>query len=489
MFNKALFRQSIKSNGVMWTTITIAVCIMLACLMMISGGGNVKELREGMTRTIVQDSMDSQLKSRSINYYDILSNGLEIYSDSFDSQNPQLSQMALLSYGDSYCQQKGYEKGSTQYQEVMGLLLGAISYDSNQDSIPDFVPKTTDVNNFSMLFASNFLSTIMTSEENIDMIVEELKKYSIDKEGFIALTYINDNGESVSRYTGESGREFIYDLSISEILNFQARYSYEISLLDSMSSTYEQDKLSIKENLILEAGQGFLSSLPESVSNSLQELGTMNLFSLITGSIFFKIAGILLPIIYIIMVGNNLIAGQVDSGSMAYILSTSAKRSQIVFTQAVFLISSLFGMFAMTTITSFICYSILSITGIDISLSSLALLNLGAFVTMFAMSGISFLTSCWFNRTKYSMGIGGGVNMFFLVATILGLFGSQVLPSITRIDSLNFFNYCSIISLFDEVSILNGTTDFIWKLCILIGIGLVCYIIGAVKFKKKDLPL
>ncbi len=508
MFSKALFKQSCKSNGVMWTTITLAVCIMLACLMMISGGGNVKALRDGITNTMVQDTMDAQLKSRAVNYYNIVENGLVIFDENFDSSDPQgsLTQNVMpkmMVYVNTICAENGYEIGSTEYQELMGLLIGAFTLDYDMDGTKDIVDTSlpasylelktlnmsVDKDSYSRDYSSVFLATFMIQEENVDKIVNQLEKYSIDKETFKNLTYTNELNEEVSRYTGESGYLFIKDLGIDAILNFVAKFEYETSLLDTSSPTYLEDIENIRQNLITEAGNGFLSSLPSDISDSLQELGTMNLFSLITGSIFFKMAGILLPIIYVIMVANNLIAGQVDSGSMAYVLSTSAKRSQIVFTQAIFLVSSLFGMFLLTTATSFICYSILSITGVDISLSSLALLNLGAFITLFAMSGISFLTSCWFNRSKYSMGIGGGINMFFLVSTILGLFGSQVLPSVLRIDSLNFFNYCSIISLFDEVSILNGTTDFVWKLCILFGIGLVCYFIGSIKFKKKDLPL
>ena len=58
------------------------------------------------------------------------------------------------------------------------------------------------------------------------------------------------------------------------------------------------------------------------------------------------------------------------------------------------------------------------------------------------------------------MGLGGGLSMFFLVATMLGLFGSSILPSIIRMDALNTFNYVSIITLFDPISILDGTTAF-----------------------------
>ena len=36
MFSKSLFKQSCKANGIMWTIITVAVCFMLCCVMLIS---------------------------------------------------------------------------------------------------------------------------------------------------------------------------------------------------------------------------------------------------------------------------------------------------------------------------------------------------------------------------------------------------------------------------------------------------------------------
>ena len=93
------------------------------------------------------------------------------------------------------------------------------------------------------------------------------------------------------------------------------------------------------------------------------------------GSIFYKLAGLLLPIIYMIMASNNLIAGQVDSGSMAYVLSTSTKRRSVAFTQAVYLIGSLFAMFALTTATGCICLTQVS-ADIKLTCEKLVLLNL-----------------------------------------------------------------------------------------------------------------
>lgn len=87
------------------------------------------------------------------------------------------------------------------------------------------------------------------------------------------------------------------------------------------------------------------------------------------------------------------------------------------------------------------------------------------------------------------MAIGGGLSIFALVAAMLGLFGSPVIPSVVRLNALNYFNYATIISLFDVISIMDGTGAFVWKLAILVVAGTVGYAVGALSFTKKDLPL
>lgn len=224
------------------------------------------------------------------------------------------------------------------------------------------------------------------------------------------------------------------------------------------------------------------------MSDALKEVGELDLYNLVVGSIYYKLAGLLLPIIYMIMAANNLIVGQVDSGSMAYVLSTSTKRQTVVFTQAVYLVGSLFAMFCMTTVTGCVCMAILN-TRLSLTYGQMILLNVGAFFVLFCLSGLCFLTSCWFDRSKRAMALGGGLSIFALVASMLGLFGSPILPSIVRMSSLNYFNYITVISLFDVASITAGTLTFVWKLAILLAAGLVGYIVGSWKFVKKDLPL
>lgn len=246
---------------------------------------------------------------------------------------------------------------------------------------------------------------------------------------------------------------------------------------------------SIKASARDEAIESITDQIPEKVAEALEELGNMDIYGLIIGSIFYRIAGLLLPMVFVIMVANGLLAGQVDSGSMAYVLSTPTKRRAVACTQMAYLMISLLAMFLLVTVTSVISIWIVGGNNFAINFAEICLFNLGAFLTMFAFAGYCFMCSAIFNRSKYSMSIGGGLSIFMLVCTILGLFGSNVVPSAMRIDAMNVFNYFSIISLFDTVSILNGTIDFAWKFAILLGIAIVTFIVGVFRFEKKDLPL
>lgn len=591
MFSKALFKQSCKANGIMWAVITIAVCIMLACLMTISGSGSIGAMKVGITDTMIESSIDSEIEKRAINYYTTATDGLEHFDETmvssaaggaiyyyqytnwlnqgmtteepvptnvggtaykslidgvkeimplpnrddyssdedFKSAISQWQAMLpsatsetamtayymvsineLQEYMNAKAKNLGYAEGSNEALELIGIVMYTLNpggqfdefYTSLGEEAPsyDLTSITSDtrseyINSYVKTNVVIFLAGNMISEETTEKMLEQIASYNLTYDDYKNLSYeitVDGKIEEVSRYTGVTGYSFIKDLATDTIITFEARLDYEFSLIDTSGLTdeeIEQKQQEVILSLTADITRNFLTDLPADVSMSLQEIGQIDLFALIVGTIFYKMAGLLLPIIYIIMTANNLIAGQVDSGSMAYILSTSTKRNQVVFTQAVYLVGSLFAMCVMTTITSMVCLFFVQGEGVTLDYADLALLNLGMFITLFAMSGISFLASCWFNRSKHSMSLGGGLNMFFLVATMLGLFGSEVLPSIVRLDSLNFFNFCTIISFFDDMSMIAGTTEFIYKLVILCVIGVVCYIVGAFKFNKKDLPL
>ncbi len=359
--------------------------------------------------------------------------------------------------------------------DVTGIITALLNQDTGYIQSEERAEYIADRSEYC---ASVFLAGNLVMDENIDKIVDQLEAYGVTRDKYDSFGYTYDT---------------LYDSARTTIISYRYRYAYEKGLIDDMlaDGTISQDEYAAKlaemnSSISQEISGSLLTKLPAEVSEALEELGQMDLYSLIVGSIFYKLAGLLLPIIYMIMASNNLISGQVDSGSMAYVLSSSTKRKSVVVTQALYLIGSIFLMFCCTTITGCICLACIDVA---MTYGQLLLLNLGAFLVLFTLSGLCFATSCWFDRSKRSMAIGGGLSIFALVAAMLGLFGSPVIPSIIRLKSLNYFNYVTVISLFDVVSIIDMTTAFIWKMAILLVLGIIGYIAGSIRFCKKDLPL
>lgn len=605
MFSKALFKQSCKANGTMWSIITVAVCFMLACVMLISGNGNIGEVKNSIQDTIIVKEVDAGLEKRAVNYYNNAVDGLwqfdrlfaanatdtlsyltwlsampkeEQFTDpaqymaamqAWQSAKPEMKTKAGKSLENAVTEWQGKKPDATAFTSTEAYMAAmaewaaatpasaenavTIAYTMAANDLQEYVcgkalavdPAYTRESNEakemlgSVMYALNpngmfnesfylkhekeapaeydymsviahiqagdadeyiageerseyraeraescssmFLAGNMTEPENVEKIVGELAAFGVTMEKYNSFGYTYDS---------------IKHLANTTVITYGNRLEYEMSLLAARKANgefaddaaYNKAVADMSEALAAEVSGSLLSSLPTEVSDALEEVGKADLYTLIVGSIFYKLAGLLLPIIYMIMASNNLIAGQVDSGSMAYVLSTSTKRSTVVFTQAVYLVGSLLAMFALTTVTGCVCLSIVT-EDVSLTYGNLILLNLGAFLVLFALSGLCFFTSCWFDRSKRSMAIGGGLSIFALVAAMLGLFGSPVIPSMVRLDSLNNFNYTTIITLFDVISIMDGTNAFIWKFAILAVLGLTGYIVGSVRFTKKDLPL
>ena len=546
MFSKALFKQSCKANGVMWTIITFAVCFMLACVMLISGNGNIGETKNAIEDTIIQKEIDAAIEERAINYYSLSDSALTTfdkeYIAAFDKAEYLKTVAALMAGGKSESEAKtaaaskyygvaalkvnfaaeqkavdlGYGDDKEKTQEIVGVSMFALNPELIEEGSKTlynaYLGKTEDildaydvtslvvyamqdkgeeyitsierrdyVSTRAEKAGANFLALNIVSDEAVDEMIKTLSSYGVDRAKYDSFGYNYENVKKLARNT---------------VITYSNRLEYELSELEKkyaaggFASEEEYKAAAEKTNadLIKAISGSLLDSLPSEVSDALEDIGQADLYTLIVGSIFYKLAGLLLPIIYMIMASNNLISGQVDSGSMAYVLSTSIKRKTVAFTQAVYLVGSLLAMFLLTTATGCVC---LAIVGTDIGLTygKLLLLNLGAFLVLFALSGLNFFTSCYFDRSKRSMAIGGGLSIFALVAAMLGLFGSPVIPKVVRLDSLNYFNYTTIISMFDVVSIMDGTTVFSWKFAILAALGLIGLIAGSLKFTKKDLPL
>lgn len=300
------------------------------------------------------------------------------------------------------------------------------------------------------------------------------------------------NVQSLSEITeanqGISG-ESLMTLVVNESLGAIAAFDYYLERSDASLGLVDR----YLQSLVL-ASQGILDSLPVHVEESFEELGSMNLYGILVGIIFFSLAGLLLPMVFTILTSTELLASKVESGSLAFTLSTPIRRSRVVFTQMLFLL------LCQVFLTLLLLLGALASRGIGIAMGGedfrlslpvdmLFKFVLGNFCVMLAVSGICFLSSAVFNKAKMAIAVGGGITIFFLVTAILGLFGGPAMPSTIRIDSMDFFNYLSIISFYDAESAITGSDEYWYKLLGLLAIAVATYVSSFLVFDRKDLPI
>lgn len=227
---------------------------------------------------------------------------------------------------------------------------------------------------------------------------------------------------------------------------------------------------------------------PQKLIEKMGEMDTAGMMN----QMYFTVMGLLPVFILIVILANGLIADQVDRGSMAYVLSTHTKRSAVAITQMLFMIvvpAILIGIVCVSRIgTTYLLYD-------EVNPKAIVMLYFGMYILTEAVSAICYLASCLFSQSKKAMGLGGGLATWFFMASLLGMFGSENMVNTGMgVEELSIFNKLTLIGLYDiqnisTVGTENVCYDFVWKLAVLGVIAVICYVAGAVRFTKKDLPL
>lgn len=271
------------------------------------------------------------------------------------------------------------------------------------------------------------------------------------------------------------------DISVDTYVH-QFEYTYALGNVKGCFSEKDLDPQDMMETMFETMG------VDSDMMTNMTEMDTTAMFN----QMDYTVMGLMPILIFIVIVGNSLMVDQVDRGSMAYILSTPTKRSAVTNTQAIFLIAAPLILVGTTCaarlISSFMFYD-------NVEVAQTLVLYLGMYILVEAIAGICYMGSCFCNQSKKAMAFGGGLTVWFFLASLLGMFGSKNMVSIGfGVDALGIFNKLTLIGLYDIESIATiGTgsldTAFIWKLCILAAIAVVFYVVGAQRFKKKDLPL
>jgi len=184
--------------------------------------------------------------------------------------------------------------------------------------------------------------------------------------------------------------------------------------------------------------------------------------------------GIFSIMICSILFANVLITSEIDRGTLAITLNTPVTRLQILLSKALVFIVLL------TSISLFsgICGSISPLLyGLEFEHTKWWIIMGLWSLYSFAMGGITFLIGCWFNKSRYTLGVS---------SVLLGIF--FVLAMLSTMKDLEFCKYFTLQTLFDVTAIVEGKSVF-WQMITLPSIAIPLYIGGIICFVKKDLPL
>lgn len=340
----------------------------------------------------------------------------------------------------------------TEYQEEFYTYLGALAtYDTMAQqalSYDDFANENNEA-------AYEAAFGMLNAQAGMNLSTEGFQS---------AIDGLSQSGISLDEYVKQF--EYVYALKQSE-------------------GVFDKEELTVS---------GMLTSTLDMMgvsSDMVEKMSEMDPASMMN-QMYYTAMGLLPIFILIVILANSLIADQVDRGSMAYVLSTPTKRSAVAITQMVFMLVVpllILSIVCATRIgTSFMFYDEVNVPGM------LALFG-GMYVLVEAVCGICYMGSCLFSQSKKSMAFGGGLAVWFFLASMIGLFGSENMVNTGMgVEELSIFNKLTLVGLYDvnalsTVGTGNVDTAFVWKLLVLAAIAIICYAIGAIRFSKKDLPL
>ena len=388
--------------------------------------------------------------------------------------------------GEGYSQEE-INQAKLDAEEGIDIILSYF-----ESFMQDFI--TRDQNNTNLYFdGTNLIQNTIIDKALSDFEIEADKTilqqfnetYGTDFKEVLDIT-----GE----YMGMDGKELkrsIRSYEISAVYSYIDAYNTLLNENDSNNYT-QQESFMVALSI---ASKTVVCSLPDSLTSLISQLGSTDLYGLIVGVFMFGAVIVLLPLVYTIILANSLVSEKIETGSLAFTLSTPIKRSTYVTTQAIYLILSELFIGVITLIFGLIAREIgVAIGGTQLMnslpISDVFLYSLGSTITMISLSSICFLSSCIFNKTRLSITVGGGINIFFFICSILSFFGSEALTPTIRIEAMGYFRYFTIMSLNNGVCVMNDNlTLFIIELICLLLISVGCYIGGIVIFNKKDLPL
>lgn len=231
-----------------------------------------------------------------------------------------------------------------------------------------------------------------------------------------------------------------------------------------------------------------VSGVSTDLVNTMGEIDTSSLID----TMYLKGTGILSILLLVVLLANSLVASPVDKGSMAYVLATPIKRRAVAFTHMLFMIV------VPAVVLAVVCLARIAVESSfasDASVQEIIVMYIGMYLLTEATAGISYFGSCLFNTSGRSLAFGGGIAVWFFLASFLGIFGSPELVDIGMgVQDLDIFNSLTLTGFYniDAISTLGSSVidwSFLSGFAAMGVIALVCYVAGALAFNHKNLPI
>lgn len=223
--------------------------------------------------------------------------------------------------------------------------------------------------------------------------------------------------------------------------------------------------------------QQFIDVLPEAVVNM---MGFSNFGTEITGYLATYLYGFIFfifPMIFIVMLGNKLMAKQIDDSSMAYLLTTPNSRIKIATTQALSLIINIFILISVNVLVIIVASEI-GFSG-QLQIGKFLGLNFILLGVLTLVSALIFLISTIVGDHSKAVGISSAlVGYLFIMNMIKNLS-----------DDLNFIQYTTFLSIVNIDKVMDSNA-FIWLSGSLsLTAGVLVFILSIIIFNKKSLTI
>lgn len=186
---------------------------------------------------------------------------------------------------------------------------------------------------------------------------------------------------------------------------------------------------------------------------------------------------ILLPLIFIVLMGNNLLVKYSDSGSLANLLASSYSRRRIIVTQAVSMMLSTVLLSVSVSVMGY-GFAQAMFPG-ELDLAPYVKLNFYSMLLQIAISSICFCSACLFQESRYYYMAGCGLPLLSYLFHMLG----------NMSDTFGWMKKISVYSLFPSERIVEGGKSTVAYLLTLIVIIIALYGVGCLRFTRKDLFL